>query len=70
MPVPPRLIEAWANRALSRVGWPNEAVSKMWPYRFIERLLAHLDLGPVKQIIEESKRIQADDAGLLAYWYD
>jgi hypothetical protein len=40
----------------------------MWVYRFLKRL--PLDLGPVKQRTKESKRIQAEDAGLLAHWYD
>ena len=42
----------------------------MWAYRFIKRLPPGLDLGPVKQKTKESKRIQAEDAGLLAHWYD
>jgi hypothetical protein len=70
MPPPPRLIEAWANRSLSRAGKPDQKVSKMWAYRFIKRLPKHLNLGPVKQRTKESKRIKAEDAGLLAHWYD
>jgi hypothetical protein len=69
MPPPPRLIEAWANRALERAG-ETRHVSKMWAYRFEARLPKHLNLGPVKQKTKESKRIQAEDAGFLAHWYD
>jgi hypothetical protein len=64
MPPTPRLIEAWANRSLARASKPNR-VSKMWVYRFIKRLPP--DLGLVKQRTKESKRIQAEDAGLLAH---
>ena len=39
-------------------------------YRFIKRLLPDLELGLVKQRTKESKRIQAEDIGLLAHWYD
>jgi hypothetical protein len=69
MPPKPRLIEAWANRSLARAGKPDQ-VSKMWVYRFIKRLPPDLELGPVKQRTKESKRIQAEDVGLLAHWYD
>jgi hypothetical protein len=69
MPVTPKLLESWANRALARAGRPNEHVSKMWAYRFEKRLPKHLNLGPVRQKTKESKRIQAEDAGLLEYWY-
>jgi hypothetical protein len=65
MPVAPRLLEEWANRALKRAGKPDQQVSKMWAYRFERRLSGHLKLGPVKQETKESKRIQAEDAGLL-----
>jgi hypothetical protein len=70
MPAPPGLLEAWANRALARAGKPDQKVSKMWAYRFMQRLPKDLKLGPVKQRTKESKRIQAEDAGLLAHWYD
>ncbi|CBF74004.1 hypothetical protein AN8159.2 [Aspergillus nidulans FGSC A4] len=50
MPVMPRILEEWANRALKCAG--------------------HLKLGPVKQETKESKYIQAEDAGLLAHWYN
>ena len=70
MPPTPRLIEAWANRSLARAGKPERKVSKMWVYRFIKRLPPDLQLGPVKQRTKESRRIQAEDAGLLAHWYD
>jgi hypothetical protein len=69
MPPKPRLIEAWANRSLARAGKPDR-VSKMWVYRFIKRLPLDLQLGLVNQRTKESKRIQAEDAGLLAHWYD
>jgi ribosomal protein S17E len=42
----------------------------MWAYRFIARLPEHMKLAPVKQRTKESKRIQAEDAGFLAHWYD
>ena len=70
MPVPPGLLEAWANRALARAGKPDQKVSKMWAYRFMQRLPKDLKLGPVKRRTKGSKRIQAEDAGLLAHWYD
>ncbi|KAF7183831.1 hypothetical protein CNMCM7691_004253 [Aspergillus felis] len=69
MPVTPRLLEEYANQALQRAGEPTRRVSKMWAYRFEKRLPEHLNLGPVKQNTKESKRIQAEDAGLLAHWY-
>jgi hypothetical protein len=70
MPPTPKLIEAWANRSLAYTGKPEQKVSKMWVYRFIKRLPRDLQLGPVKQRTKESKRIEAEDAGLLAHWYD
>ena len=70
MLVTPRLLGAWANRALAHAGKPDQQVSTRWPYRFIERLPKGLDLGPVKQKTKESKRIQAEDAGLSAHWYN
>jgi hypothetical protein len=42
----------------------------MWAYRFEKRLPEHLNLGPVRQNTKESKRIQAEDAGLLEFWYN
>ena len=42
----------------------------MWAYRFEKQLPEHLNLGPAKQKIKESKRIQAEDAGLLIYQYN
>jgi hypothetical protein len=39
----------------------------MWAYRFINRHLDHLNLAPVKQKTKESKRIQAENAGLLQH---
>ena len=70
MPVTPGLLAAWANQALARAGKPDQHVSKNWPYRFMKRLPKDLNLGPVKQNTKESKRIQAEDAGLLAHWYN
>jgi hypothetical protein len=70
LPPTPGVIQAWANRALARSGQPGKQVSKMWAYRFIERLPAHLNLAPVKQKTKEAKRIQAEDAGALMHWYD
>ncbi|KAJ5238497.1 transcriptional regulator family: Centromere protein B DNA-binding region [Penicillium chermesinum] len=69
LPPTAAVIEAWANQALSRAGQEKQ-VSKMWAYRFIERLPKHLQLAPVKQKTKELKRIQAEDAGFLAHWYD
>ena len=63
------LIEAWANRALARAGKDGQ-VSKMWAYRFIKRLPKDLNLRPLMQKTKESKRIQSEDAGFLAHWYD
>jgi hypothetical protein len=68
MPPMPRLIQAWANRALSRAGKPSQ-VSKMQAYRFIKRLPPDLQLCPVKQRTKESKRIK-QNTSLLAHWYD
>ena len=42
----------------------------MWAYRFEARLPKHLNLAPVRQKTKEKKRIQAEDAGFLAHWYD
>jgi hypothetical protein len=70
LPPTAAIIESWANSALARAGQPEKQVSKMWAYRFIERLPEHLKLAPVKQKTKELKRIQAEDAGLLAHWYD
>lgn len=64
------IIAAWVNQALTRVGYPEKRVSKMWPYRFEARIPAHLGLAPVKQKTKELKRIQVEDAGLLQHWYD
>jgi hypothetical protein len=64
------VIQAWANRALARSGQPSKQGGKMWAYRFIKRLPDHLNLAPVKQKTKESKRIQAENAGLLQHWYD
>ena len=69
LPPPPVLIEAWANQALRRAGKDGQ-VSKMWAYRFIKRLPKDLNLHPIKQKTKESKRIQAEDAGFLAHWYN
>ncbi|KAF4236562.1 hypothetical protein CNMCM8980_009552 [Aspergillus fumigatiaffinis] len=69
MPVTPKLLEEFANRALQRAG-ESRRVSKMWAYRFEKRLPEHLNLGPVRQNTKESKRIQAEDAGKLGSWYN
>jgi hypothetical protein len=70
MLVMPRLLEEWANQALKHAGKPDQQVSKMWAYHFERQLPRHLNLGLVKQETKESKHIQAEDAGLLAYWYN
>lgn len=36
----------------------------------MKRLPKDLGLSPVKQKTKELKRIQAEDVGLLQYWYD
>jgi transposase-like protein len=69
LPVTPKLLEEYANQALQRAG-KDRQVSKVWAYRFEKRLPEHLNLGPIKQKTKESKRIQAEDAGLLAHWYN
>ena len=51
------IIQAWANRALTRAGQPDRQVGKNWAYYFISRLLKHLSLAPVKQKTKELKRI-------------
>jgi hypothetical protein len=70
LPPTAAIIQAWANRALARSGQPGKQVGKMWAYRFIKRLPDHLNLAPVKQKTKESKRIQAENAGMLQHWYD
>jgi hypothetical protein len=69
LPVTPKLLEEYANQALQRAG-EDRQVSKVWAYRFEKQLPEHLNLGPIKQKTKESKRIQAEDAGLLAHWYN
>jgi hypothetical protein len=69
MPLTPKLLEEYANRALQRAGISRQ-VGKTWAYRFEKRLPEHLKLGPVKQKRKEFKRIQAEDAGLLGSWYN
>jgi hypothetical protein len=64
MPPKPRLIEAWANRSLASARKPDQ-VSKIWVHRFIKRLPSDLELGLVKRLTKESRRIQAGDTGLL-----
>lgn len=57
MPVPPRVIEAWADRA--HVGI---SLHRMAP--------ARLSLRPVKQRTKESRCITLDNSGMLGHWYD
>lgn len=57
------------NRALARAG-KNKQAGKDWAYRFKARLQGHLYLTPIKQNMNELRRIQAEDAGPLACWYD
>jgi hypothetical protein len=70
LPPTAAVIQAWANRALTRAGQPDRQVGKNWAYYFISRLPKHLRLAPVKQKTKELKRIQAEDAGFLQHWYD
>lgn len=69
LPINPDMLAEWANRALQRAG-SDHTVSKMWPYRFIERLPAHLKLGPVVQKTKDKKNIDAEDIGYLQHWYN
>ncbi|XP_077660626.1 transposase [Aspergillus fumigatus Af293] len=69
IPVTPKLLEEFANQSLQRAGEARQ-VSRVWAYRFEKRLPEHLNLGPVKQKTKESKCIKAEDAGLLANWYN
>jgi transposase-like protein len=68
LPPTAKMIEAWANQTLARAG-KDRQVGKNWAYRFISRLPEHLCLAPVKQNLKEAKRIQAEDAGALSFWY-
>jgi hypothetical protein len=71
MLVMPKLLEEYANQALERAEpGMSRRVGKTWAYCFEKRLLEHLSLGPVRQKTKESKRIQAEDAGLLGSWYN
>jgi transposase-like protein len=68
MPVTPKLLEEYANQALERAEpGSGRRVGKTWAYHFEQRLPEHLKLGPVKQKTKESRRIQAEDAGLLGH---
>ncbi|OKP04988.1 hypothetical protein PENSUB_6733 [Penicillium subrubescens] len=49
LPSAPAIIQSWANRAIARSAQPDRQISKMWAYRFIERLPDHRTLAPVKQ---------------------
>lgn len=69
IPVTHRMVEEFANRALSRAG-SDRRVSKMWPYRFTKSLPPHLQLKPMKQKTKDKKRLNAEDAGLLQFWYN
>ncbi|XBQ94315.1 hypothetical protein V6000_010144 [Aspergillus fumigatus] len=69
IPVTPKLLEEFANQSLQCAGEARQ-VSRVWAYRFEKRLPEHLNLGPVKQKTKESKCIKAEDAGLLANWYN
>jgi hypothetical protein len=70
MPVTPNLLKDWADQALRRTNPEALGVGKNWPYRFMKRLPKELNLRRVKQKVKEDKRIQAEDSGLLAHWYD
>jgi hypothetical protein len=71
MPVTPKLLEEYANQAPERAEpGSGRRVGKTWAYRLEQRLPEHLKLGPVKQKTKESRRIQAEDAGLLGHWYN
>ena len=63
----PKMVEQCANQMLSKSG---KVVSKTWVYYFIKCLPPHLNLQPVKQKPKESKRIQAEDLGIIEHFYD
>ncbi|KAJ5160973.1 transcriptional regulator family: Centromere protein B DNA-binding region [Penicillium canariense] len=69
MPVTPTLLEDMANLSLKRAG-VDRVVGKTWVYRFIKRLPKGMQLAPVKQKMKEIKRIQAEDAWKLTFWYE
>lgn len=69
MPVTPALLEDMANLSLKRAG-VDRVVGKNWVYRFIQRLPESMQLAPVKQKTKELKRIQAEDAWKLTFWYE
>lgn len=69
MPVTPTLLEDMANLSLKRAG-VDRVVGKTWVYRFIKRLPESMQLAPVKQKTKEVKRIKAEDAWKLAFWYE
>ena len=60
-------IEIAANRLLKIAG-SERVVSSMYSYRLIQRLPPHIKL--ITQKPKESLRIQAEDPGVISYWYD
>ncbi|KAJ5151516.1 transposase [Penicillium canariense] len=58
-----RALVAWIQQMCK-----DRQVGKMWAYRFMARIPAHLNLAPVKQKTKELRRIQAEDAGLLQHY--
>ena len=69
MPVTPALLEDMPNLSLKRAG-VDRVGGKNWMYRFIKRLPESMKLAPVKQKTRELKRIQAENAWKLAFWYE
>ncbi|KAI9037539.1 uncharacterized protein KD926_000259 [Aspergillus affinis] len=69
LPITISMVEEMANRTLQRTG-SDQRVSTTWAYRFNQRLPDHLKLEKVVQKPKEKKRLDAEDVGLLQFWYD
>jgi hypothetical protein len=69
LPVTITMLEEWANLTVKRVD-PEQSVSRSWAYRFAKRLPPHLKLVPVIQKTKEKKRLDAEDVGILQFWYN
>ena len=68
IPPTPKLVEQQANKILQHQTDASRSVSKMWAYRFIQRLPN--DFSFTKQKPMDKKRIDAEDVGYLSQWYD
>ncbi|KAI9037743.1 uncharacterized protein KD926_000006 [Aspergillus affinis] len=69
LPITISMVEEMANRTLQRTG-SDQRVSTTWAYRFNQRLPDHLKLEKVAQKPKEKKRLDAEDVGLLQFWYN